>query len=81
MDDTAAIIELLSNKVKHGMDILSASDKYLETMDEALVDKVSVVISKTIPLLIFMNKYKSFAFRKEFTIFPNQFFFQIYHSF
>ena len=41
MDDTLAIIELLGNKVKHGMDVLNASDKYLETMDEALLDKVS----------------------------------------
>lgn len=42
MDDTLAIIELLSNKIKHGMDILSSSDnKYLETMDETLLDKVS----------------------------------------
>lgn len=41
MDDTLAIIEFLSNKVKHGMDVLSTSDKYLETMDEVLLDKVS----------------------------------------
>ncbi|KYM96935.1 hypothetical protein ALC62_12405 [Cyphomyrmex costatus] len=42
-DDTLAIIELLSNKVKHGMDVLSASDKYLETMDEALLDKLETL--------------------------------------
>ncbi|KYM93293.1 hypothetical protein ALC53_00230 [Atta colombica] len=43
MDDTLAVIELLSNKVKHGMDVLNASDKYLETMDEALLDKLETL--------------------------------------
>ncbi|KAG5310801.1 CC151 protein, partial [Acromyrmex insinuator] len=43
MDDTLAIIELLGNKVKHGMDVLNASDKYLETMDEALLDKLETL--------------------------------------
>lgn len=41
MDDTLAIIELLSDKVKHELNVLSASDKYLEAMDEALLEKVS----------------------------------------
>ncbi|XP_018346937.1 PREDICTED: uncharacterized protein KIAA1211 homolog [Trachymyrmex septentrionalis] len=43
MDDTLAIIELLSNKVKYGMDVLNASDKYLETMDETLLDKLETL--------------------------------------
>ncbi|XP_071629994.1 uncharacterized protein [Temnothorax longispinosus] len=43
MDDTLAIIEMLTNKVKHGMDVLSASEKYIETMDEALLDKVETM--------------------------------------
>ncbi|XP_012541839.1 uncharacterized protein LOC105839823 [Monomorium pharaonis] len=43
MDDTLAIIELLNNKVKHGMDILSASDKYLETVDGVLPDKIETM--------------------------------------
>lgn len=41
MDDTLAIIELLNNKVKYGLDVLSASDKYLDAIDEMLLDKVS----------------------------------------
>lgn len=34
-------MELLNNKVKHELDVLSVPDKYFETMDEALLDKVS----------------------------------------
>ncbi|XP_011697609.1 PREDICTED: rho-associated protein kinase 1 [Wasmannia auropunctata] len=43
MDDILVIIELLTDKVKHGMDVLSASDKYLETMDEPLLDKLETL--------------------------------------
>ncbi|XP_070520930.1 outer dynein arm-docking complex subunit 3-like [Cardiocondyla obscurior] len=42
-DDTLAIIELLNSKVKHGMEILTASEKYLETVDETLLDKVETM--------------------------------------
>lgn len=56
MDDTLTIIELLSNKVKHGMDILSASDKYLETMDEVLLDKVRFQLP--LKKLIKIHSYK-----------------------
>jgi len=40
MDDTLEIIQLLTDKVKHELDDLNISDKYLEVMDEAL-EKVS----------------------------------------
>ncbi|KAL6264583.1 hypothetical protein P5V15_004685 [Pogonomyrmex californicus] len=43
MDDTLAIIELLNSKVKHGLDVLNVSDKYLETMDETLLDKLETM--------------------------------------
>ncbi|XP_050453809.1 trichoplein keratin filament-binding protein isoform X2 [Cataglyphis hispanica] len=43
MDDTLAIIELLSDKVKHELDVLSASDKYLEAMDEVLLEKLETM--------------------------------------
>ncbi|XP_072762201.1 outer dynein arm-docking complex subunit 3 [Anoplolepis gracilipes] len=43
MDDTLAIIELLSNRVKHELDVLSVSDKYLEAMDEALLEKLETM--------------------------------------
>lgn len=41
MDDPLEIIELLNGKIKFGLDILSVSDKYLEAMDEVLLDKVN----------------------------------------
>lgn len=41
MDDPLEIIELLNGKIKLGLDVLSVSDKYLEAMDEVLLDKVS----------------------------------------
>lgn len=53
MDDTLTIIELLSDKVKHGLDVLNASDKYLETMDEVLLEKVSL---NYIPLNKFLKE-------------------------
>lgn len=40
MDDTLAILELLNTKVNEGLDVLNTSDKYIETMDETLLDKV-----------------------------------------
>ncbi|CAL1684067.1 unnamed protein product [Lasius platythorax] len=43
IDDTLEIIELLSDKVKHGLDVLSVSDKYLEAMDEALLEKLETM--------------------------------------
>lgn len=39
-DDTLAIIEILSDKVRHVLEVLNVSDKYLETTEETLLDKV-----------------------------------------
>nr|XP_012235692.1 PREDICTED: filamin A-interacting protein 1-like [Linepithema humile] len=47
IDDILALIELLSDKVKHGLDVLSISDKYIETMDEALLDKLETMSATT----------------------------------
>ncbi|XP_032691100.1 protein Hook homolog 3 isoform X2 [Odontomachus brunneus] len=43
MDDPLEIIEFLNGKIKFGLDILSVSDKYLETMDEVLLDKMETM--------------------------------------
>lgn len=40
MIDPLEIIGLLSEKVKRGFDALNVTDKYLETIDETLLDKV-----------------------------------------
>ncbi|XP_020283144.1 uncharacterized protein LOC109854458 [Pseudomyrmex gracilis] len=43
MDDTLAIIELLNTKVNEGLDVLNTSDKYIETIDETLLDKLETM--------------------------------------
>lgn len=41
MEDPLEIIEFLTDKIKQGLDVLSVSEKYLEAMDEVLLDKVN----------------------------------------
>ncbi|XP_014482614.1 PREDICTED: protein Hook homolog 3 [Dinoponera quadriceps] len=43
MDDPLIVIELLNGKITHGLEVLSVSDKYLEAMDEVLLDKMETM--------------------------------------
>ncbi|GAB1870037.1 Coiled-coil domain-containing protein 151 [Camponotus japonicus] len=47
MDDTLEIIQLLTDKVKHELDDLNISDKYLEVMDEALEKLETMSVATT----------------------------------